>query len=87
VVEQKNTKSQCERLAIDTRLIAALQTRGGARSHEAANLIHCYLNWAACHQLGMAQADNDLTEEARQQMQVARTAMRRFLSASAMVYA
>jgi hypothetical protein len=64
---------------LDTRLIAAVQSRAGGRVHEAANLLQAYYGWndelaAAC-----ATGDADAVAEAERAFRSAAVRLRQFL--------
>lgn len=67
--------------AVDSRLLAAVQARAGARCHEAAGLSQSYVSWAHCLHLAARRGDATALEHARRQVAEARAQLRRFLSA------
>ena len=67
---------------IDTRLVAAVQCRAGARVHEAANLVQAYFNLAEAHKRAARRNDPAAAEAAGRQVRAAVVNLRRFLARS-----
>ena len=65
---------------LDTRLIAAVQSRvGGARVHEAANLLQAYYGWGEELAFACATADADSAADAERAFRAAAVRLRRVL--------
>jgi hypothetical protein len=64
----------------NTRLIAAVQTKAGARCHESANLVQAYYFRADVYRMQMRNKDAVAAEAARRSVQQAETQLRRFLT-------
>lgn len=64
---------------IDTRLVAAVQRRAGARVHEAAGLLNEYYLWAKLLARAEQRSDQSLAEQACPQVSASRARLRRFL--------
>lgn len=69
------------RVKIDTRLVAAVQARAGARTHEAAGLLNRYHLWAAVL-IGVRRPADSFEVDALRQFNAAKVRLREFLSAS-----
>jgi len=67
---------------IDTRLVAAVQARAGARTHEAAGLLNGYYLWATILADDGPQHSDRLNGDAQRQFTAARVRLRQFLSGS-----
>lgn len=65
---------------IDTRLVAAVQTRAGARVHEAAGLLNGYYLWAGLLDRAERLHDQRMIETAVPQVRRAKVRLRRFLT-------
>ena len=68
------------RVELDTRLIAAVQNRAGARCHRSANLIHSYYLCADVYRSKLRQGNADASKAARQRFQESEVRLREFLS-------
>ena len=64
---------------LDTRLIATVQRRAGARVHEAAGLLQVYVNWADLLRRALAGGDAAAAREADAEVRSATAGLRRFL--------
>lgn len=64
---------------IDTRLVAAVQTRAGARVHEAAGLLNGYYLWAKVLARAERLDDERMIQTALRQVRVAKVRLRQFL--------
>ena len=74
------THRSCGSVAgIDTRLISAVQTRAGARVHEAAGLLNGYFLWARLLARAERLHDQRMIETALPQVRKAKVRLRRFL--------
>jgi hypothetical protein len=65
---------------MNTRLVAAVQSRAGARCHTSANLLQCYYFCAEVYRVQLRNNDPVATEAARRSMQRAETRLREFLT-------
>lgn len=65
---------------IDTRLVAAVQSRAGARVHEAAGLLQEYYLWVNLLARAERLSDQSLNELAFPQMNASRARLRKFLA-------
>jgi len=70
------------RVELDTRLIAAVQSRAGARCHRSANLIHSYYLCADVYRSRLRQGNADASMAARQRFQDIENRLREFLFAA-----
>jgi hypothetical protein len=70
------------RVELDTRLIAAVQSRAGARCHLSANLIHSYYLCADVYRSKLRQGNVDASKAARQRFQDSENRLREFLFAA-----
>jgi len=64
----------------NTRLIAAVQTKAGARCHESANLVQAYYFRADVYRMQLRNKDAVAAEAARRKVQQAEVHLRRFLT-------
>jgi hypothetical protein len=64
----------------NTRLIAAVQTKAGARCHESANLLQAYYFRADVYRMQLRNKDAVAAEAARRSVQQAEVLLRKFLS-------
>ena len=64
---------------LDTRLIAAVQTRAGARCHRSANLLQSYYLCADAYKAKMRKGDQNASWAARQRFQESENRLREFL--------
>jgi hypothetical protein len=69
------------RVELDTRLIAAVQNRAGARCHESANLLHSYYMCADVYKSKLRQGNADASRAARLRFQESENRLREFLYA------
>jgi hypothetical protein len=67
-------------VSLDSRLIAAVQTRAGARCHRSANLLHGYYMSADAYRLKLRTGDAAAADYARRRMQLSEDRLREFLS-------
>jgi hypothetical protein len=65
---------------MNTRLVAAVQSRAGARCHTSANLLQCYYFCAEVYRVQLRNNDPVATEAARRGMQQAEVRLREFLT-------
>jgi hypothetical protein len=70
-------------LRLDTQLIAAVQTRAGARVHESAGLLNAYRLSVDCYRLMLRKGDARATAEARVSCDQSEVRLRRFLASCA----
>jgi hypothetical protein len=66
---------------LDTRLIAAIQNRAGARCHRSANLLHTYYMCADVYRSRLRQGNADASRAARLRFQESENRLREFLYA------
>ena len=66
---------------LDTRLIAAVQTRAGARCHQAASLLHGYYMCAEVYRAKQRRGDRELVQAALGRLQECERRLRDFLTA------
>ena len=66
---------------LDTRLIAAVQSRAGAQCHRSANLLYSYYLCADVYRSKLRRGDPDATRAARQRFQDSENRLREFLFA------
>ena len=64
---------------IDTRLVAAVQTNAGARSHESGNLLQYYYLAACVYEIAFSRHDGQDADCASQAFEESEVALRRFL--------
>jgi hypothetical protein len=68
---------------VNTRLVAAVQTRSGARCHESAHLLHTYYMCADVYRKRLGRgAGADALDAARRRLQQVEVRMREFLTYS-----
>jgi hypothetical protein len=67
---------------IDTRLVAAVQTRAGAKVHEAAGLLNGYYLWSDVLAQAARSHDESTLDLALPQVCAARRRLRQFLSSA-----
>jgi hypothetical protein len=65
---------------MNTRLVAAVQSRAGARCHTSANLLQCYYFCAEVYRVQLRNNDPVAAEAARRSMQRAEVRLREFLT-------
>ena len=70
-------------LPLDTRLIAAVQARAGARVHESAGLLYAYRLSADCYRLTLTTGDSRAAARARMNYELSEWRLRRFVAARA----
>ena len=68
---------------VNTRLVAAVQTRSGARCHESANLLSAYYMCADVYQRRVGRGDVSAADAARQTLKQVEVRLREFLTFSA----
>jgi len=66
-------------VCLDTRLIAAVQTRAGSRCHRSANLLHGYYMSADAYRLKFRNGDAVAADYAGRRMQQSEDRLREFL--------
>ena len=64
----------------NTRLIAAVQTKAGARCHESANLVQAYYFRADVYRMQLRNKDAAAAEAARRSVQEVEVRLRKFLT-------
>src|SRR3712207_2218326 len=73
-------------VSLDTRLIAAVQTRAGARCHRSANLISAYYVSADAYRAKLRNGDATGADNARRRLQLSEDRLREFLSSCTPTY-
>ena len=69
-------------VTLDTRLIAAVQSRAGARCHQAASLLHVYYMCADVYRAKLHRGDHELARAALGRLHECERRLRDFLSTS-----
>jgi hypothetical protein len=64
---------------VDVKLVSAVQIHAGARCHEAANLVGCYMLWAELHGEAVAGRDHGEAEFSRTTLDQSEVNLRKFL--------
>ena len=67
---------------VNTRLVAAVQTRSGARCHESANLLSAYYMCADVYRSRLGRGDVSAADAARQTLKQVEVRLREFLTFS-----
>lgn len=72
---------------VDTRLVAAVQKRAGARVHEAAGLLHAYYLWVNLLSQAERVRDESMIQTASPAVSASRARLRRFLAEPCLAFA